>query len=221
MGQHLAPGARGRARTPRLRGKAWLLLTVPLGFTTWAAFLYIGIRARRAQWLVWAGVYAAALAAYVALDTPSHPGSTAKGVAAGLALLTWIGGGIHALAISNDAGRRIGGRTDPVVEAARARIERRAEGRHLLATQPALAREVGVGRPDVAGADDCGLIDVNHAPAATLAKLPGMTGDLARRTVEARTQTGGFSSVEDLGLLLDLQPATVDQMRDMAIFIPG
>jgi DNA uptake protein ComE-like DNA-binding protein len=48
-----------------------------------------------------------------------------------------------------------------------------------------------------------------------------MTGDLARRTVEARTQTGGFSSVEDLGLLLDLQPATVDQMRDMAIFIPG
>ena len=217
MGQHLAPGARGQARTARLRGKAWLLLTVPLGFTTWAAFLYIGIRARRVQWLVWAGVYAATLAVYVALDTPSHPGSTAEGVGAGLALLTWIGGGIHALAISNDAVRRIQGSTDPVVEAARARMERRAEGRHLLATQPALAREVGVGRPDLAGAGDYGLIDVNHASAATLAKLPGMTDDLARRIVEVRTQTGGFSSVEDLGLLLDLQPTTVDQMRDMAI----
>jgi hypothetical protein len=136
-----------------LRGQAWLLLTIPLGFTTWAAFLYIGIRARRAQWLAWAGVYAATLAAYVALDTPSHPGSTAQGVAAGLALLTWIGGGIHALAISNDAVRRIQGRTDPAVE--------------------------------------------------------------------ARMQTGGFSSVEDLGLLLDLPPSTVDQMRDTAIFMPG
>jgi hypothetical protein len=33
-------------------------------------------------------------------------------------------------------------------------------------------------------------------------------------------QAGGFSSVEDLGLLLDLPPGTVDQMRDTAVFVP-
>ena len=48
----------------RFRGKAWLLLAIPLGFTTWAAFLYIGIRARRPQWLAWAAVYAATLGVY-------------------------------------------------------------------------------------------------------------------------------------------------------------
>ncbi len=43
-----------RAQTPGFRAKAWLLLTIPFGFTTWAAFLYIGIRARRPRWLAWA-----------------------------------------------------------------------------------------------------------------------------------------------------------------------
>jgi DNA uptake protein ComE-like DNA-binding protein len=203
----------------RFRGKAWLLLAIPLGFTTWAAFLYIGIRARRAQWLAWAAVYAATLGVYLGLDTPDHPGSTALGIATGMALLTWIGGGIHAVAVSNDAVRRINERADPALDAARSRIERRAEGRRLLADKPALAKELGLGRPDVTGSDDYGLVDVNHAPATALSRLPGVTVDLARRIVEARTQAGCFSSVEDLGLLLDLPPATVDEMRDMAVFI--
>ena len=99
--------------TGRFAGKAWLLLAIPLGFTTWAAFLYIGVRARRPVWLAWAAVYAATRAGYAALDTPVHPSSTAKGVAAALALVTWIGGGIHAILVSNDARRRIQDRTDP------------------------------------------------------------------------------------------------------------
>lgn len=209
------PAARGR---PRLREKAWLLLCLPLGLTTFAAFLYIGIRARRRRWLAWAGVYAATLAGWVVLDTPAHPGSAAQGVGAVLWLATWIGGGVHALVVSNDAVRRIHGDSDPRVEAAEARIERRAEGRRLLASKPALAREVGVGRPDIPGADDYGLVDVNHCPAAALTRLPGITGDLAARIVREREQAGGFSSVEDLGVLLDLPPATVDGLRDTAIF---
>jgi hypothetical protein len=55
-----APGANvlATARGPGLRARAWLLLCLPFGITTWAAFLYICIRARRPRWLVWAGVYA-------------------------------------------------------------------------------------------------------------------------------------------------------------------
>ena len=212
---------RQAARKPRFRDRSWLLLAIPLGFTTWAAFLYIGIRARRGQWLAWAGFYAATLGAYLALDTHARAGSTAIAAGAGLALLTWIGGGIHATAISGDAVRRIQARNDPAMKAAQARIERRADGHRLLAAQPALAREVGVGRPDVPGANDYGLIDVNHVPATVLARLPGMTDDLARRIIEARSQAGGFSSVEDMGLLLDLPPGVVDRLRDAAIFLPG
>lgn len=200
------------------RGKAWLLLTLPVGLTTFAAFLYIGIRGRRGQWLAWAGVYAATLAGWLVVDTPANPSNAAMGIGAVLALGTWIGGGVHAAAISNTAVRRIAGRNDPAVTAARERMERRAEGRRLAASQPALAKELGIGRPDVPGSDDYGLVDVNHASEQALARLPGVTESLAARIVDARTQSGGFSSAEDLGLLLDLPPSAVDQIRDMVIF---
>ena len=208
------------AGTSGFRAKAWLLLTVPLGFTTFAAFLYIGIRARRPRWLAWAAVYAAMLAGFLVLDAPDHPNPTAMGVATVLALGTWIGGGVHALVVSNDAVRRIQGSEDPAIEAAQTRIERRAAGRRLLASKPALAHEVGVGRPDVAGADDYGLVDVNHCPAAALTRLPGISNDLAARIVRQREQAGGFSSAEDLGVLLDLSPSAVDGIRDTAVFLP-
>ncbi len=214
-GTHAARGG------SRFGGKAWLLLCLPVGLTTWAAFLYIGIRARRRRWLAWAAVYAAMLAGWLVLDAPANPGSTAQGVAAVLALITWIGGGVHALVISNDAVRRIHGSEDPRLEAAETRIERRAAGRHLLASKPALAREVGIGRPDIPGADDYGLVDVNHCPATALTRLPGITEELAARIVSERAQAGGFSSVEDLGVLLDLPPSTVDGLRDTAVFLKG
>jgi DNA uptake protein ComE-like DNA-binding protein len=72
----------------------------------------------------------------------------------------------------------------------------------------------------VPGADDYGLVDVNHTSADGLTGLPGVSTDLAQRIATERTQCGGFSSVEDLGMLLDLPPAEVDTMRDIAIFIP-
>jgi DNA uptake protein ComE-like DNA-binding protein len=210
-----------RQRPVRWHGKAWLVLAViPFGFTTWAAFVYIGVRAKRPRWLAWAAAYAALLVAYIVLDSTAQRNSAATGVAAALALLAWIGGGAHAFAISDDAVRRVRGRADRALDAARARIERRAEGRRLLSTQSALAREIGLGRPDVAGAVDYGLVDVNHASSAALATLPGVSDAVARQITEQRAEAGGFSSVEDLGLVLDLPPGIVGQIRDMAVFVP-
>jgi Helix-hairpin-helix motif len=187
-----------------VRAPFQLLLCLPFGVTTWAAFLYIGIRARRPRWLVWAGLYAGMFAGFAALENPAHPSETAKSVALGLLLAAWIGGGTHAIAVSGNAIRRIHRGHDPAMEAAQDRIDRRAEGRHLLASRPALAREIGVGRPDLPGASDYGLVDVNHASAAALARLPGITQQLADRIVGQRAQVGGFTSAEDLGVLLDL-----------------
>jgi DNA uptake protein ComE-like DNA-binding protein len=222
------PGRPQQKKAPRsarawFRGKAWLLLAViPFGLTTWAAFVYIGIRARRPRWLAWAGVYAALLAAYLAIDSTAgkNNNNAAAAVGAFLAVLAWIGGGVHAFAISGDAARRIEARTDTALDAARLRIERRAEGRRLAARRPALAKEVGLGRPDIPGADDYGLVDVNHAAAAALTRMPGVTDEVAGRIADLREQVGGFSSVDDLGLVLDLPANLVDRIRDTAIFLP-
>jgi hypothetical protein len=198
----------------------WLLLVVlGLGFTTWAAFLYIGIRARRHSWLAWAAVYGALLVLSGVMDISMPNNSAATGIGAVALLIPWIGGTAHAAAIRGDAAQRIRPSDGTRLEAARQRIGRRAEGKRLAARDPRLAREVGVGRPDLPGADDFGLVDVNHVSQEALCRLPGITPEVARRIAETRESVGFFKSVEDLGVSLDLSPSLVDDMREYAVFL--
>src|SRR5205809_631686 len=78
--------------------------------------------------------------------------------------------------------------------------------------RPELALELGIGRPDRAGAEAAGLVDVNNAPLSVLLGLPGVDDALATRIVEARAQINGFSSVQDLGSVLDLDAYTVERL---------
>lgn len=199
----------------------WVLL-VALGFglTTWAAFLYIGIRARRRAWLAWAAVYAVLLVVSGVLDSEESPNSAASTVAAIALLIAWVGGTAHAASIRKDVARQVR-QPDSIarLDAARQRIERRAEGRRLAASNPRLAREVGVGRPDVSGADDYGLVDVNHASQDALCRLPGITPEIARKIANTRESVGFFKSAEDLGITLDLPPQLIDEIHEYAVFL--
>ncbi|MGZ8702279.1 MAG: ComEA family DNA-binding protein, partial [Gaiellaceae bacterium] len=85
---------------------------------------------------------------------------------------------------------------------------------------PSRARELGIGRPDVAGAFHGGLIDINNAPADTIDRLPGMNKQLARRIVQVREEINGFSSLEDAGHVLNLKASLVDKIDDRVICLP-
>jgi len=205
-------------RKDRRADSWWVLLAVPLGLTTWAAFLYAGIRTKKRSLLAFAALYAATLAGWLVLDTGTKQGAR-MAFGAVLALVTWIGGLAHALAIRRTVALDLDIADSPAMMQATREIERRAYGRDLLQTDPALARQVGVGRPDIANSDSYGLIDVNHASSATLATLPGMSDELARRVAEFCAAGGSFVSVDDLGLFLDLPAAVVDAMREQAVFV--
>jgi DNA uptake protein ComE-like DNA-binding protein len=195
----------------------WLLLVaLGFGFTTWAAFLRIGIRAQRRSWLAWAAVYGALLVLWIAMAAPTN--STANSIAVVIALIPWIGGTVHAAAIKGNAARRIRPSAGPRLEAARQKIERRTEGKRLAAKDPRLAKEVGVGRPDLPGAEDYGLVDVNHASREALCRLPEITPEIAGRIAETR-ESGLFESVEDLGIRVDLSPSIVDDIREYVVFL--
>ena len=79
---------------------------------------------------------------------------------------------------------------------------------------------MGIARHDRGRADDGGLIDVNHVPMAVLTRLPGVDRALARRIARTRREIRGFSSLEDMGTVLDLPPDLVEDMRERAIFVP-
>ena len=86
-------------------------------------------------------------------------------------------------------------------------------------SDPSLARELGVGRPDLRrGFDDGGLIDVNSAPAAVIAQVCGIEGHQAEVIVEARQARGGtYFNLGELFVDVSLPPHVQQQLVDRAI----
>jgi helix-hairpin-helix protein len=109
---------------------------------------------------------------------------------------------------------------DPRLDGARQRLAQREQALELARKNPELALEAGVGRPDLPGAYDGGLVDVNHAPAEVIACLPTFDKELAGRVVAARGRLGGFASLEDLGTVLDLPGDQVENLRHHVVFLP-
>jgi hypothetical protein len=109
---------------------------------------------------------------------------------------------------------------DPRLDGARERLAQREKALKLAREDPQLALEAGVGRPDLPGAYDGGLVDLNHAPGGVIACLPTFDKQLADRVVAARERVGGFASLEDLGTVLDLPGEQVEDLRHHVVFLP-
>ena len=109
---------------------------------------------------------------------------------------------------------------DPAVRDALAHRTRRAEARRILETDPALARELCIGRPDLPREyDDGGILDVNHVPADALAALPGFTPEVAARVVEAREECGGFTLLTELVVYADVPEELAEELADRLVFL--
>jgi hypothetical protein len=83
-----------------------------------------------------------------------------------------------------------------------------------------MGRALGRGDPGRLSAHAAGLVDINNASVGALLELPGIDDALATRIVEVRSQINGFSSVHDLGTLLDLDGYAVERLRDRVVFLP-
>ena len=195
----------------------WISL-IPIGLGAWAP-IYAGVRARRWSWILLGMLCCAAvIAGFIKNSTGGHPGS--DDIAGLLVIIGWAGAVAASFSIRPAYERQM---SSPLLEASEEARERLSERRRALALareNPALAREMGIGRPDKSGAADAGLVDVNNASVATLETLPGINDQLATRIAEVRAQIGGFSSLEDLGAALDLDGDLVEGLRERAVCLP-
>jgi hypothetical protein len=206
-----------------VRRSWWILLTlVPIGLMGWGALVYAGLRARRPAWTAAGLVYlAAVVAAFVLVSLEPEAEDTWYGDLGGaLILFAWAVPFVHALAIRRAFLDRLEVIETPELEQAEDRLALRAEARRIAREDPHRARELGVGRPDVDGAFDGGLVDLNNAPAEAVATLPGIGKQLARRIVAVREEIDGFSSLEDMGHILSLPASKIDRVRDRAVVLP-
>jgi len=204
--------------------RSWWVLLALFGWLNWTAFLYAGLMSHNRRWLWWSGVYLVLSAASLGLILGRDPGGPADSwdeqLGAWLGLFSWGVSFVHALAVRKEFLERVEVLDDPALGAAEAKLRRRELARRLANENPARARELGIGRPDVAGAFHGGLVDINHAPADTIDRLPGMNKQLARRIVQVREEINGFSSLEDAGHVLNLPAPLVDRMRARVVCLP-
>jgi DNA uptake protein ComE-like DNA-binding protein len=103
---------------------------------------------------------------------------------------------------------------------AKERIRRRERCRRLVISNPNLAEELLIGRPDLSrDYDDGGPVDINHVPQQFLSSLPGIDPDLATKIMDMREFIGGFDSLDDMEVLLGIAPQRLDAARDYVIFV--
>jgi hypothetical protein len=108
---------------------------------------------------------------------------------------------------------------DPAVARALAGRQRREEARKMWTSDPALARELGIGRPDLhRGFDDGGLVDVNSAPAAVIASVCGIDQQQAETIVAARQARGStYFNLGELFVDVSLPPHVQQVLVDRAL----
>lgn len=223
-----------RARTRKaLRQVWWALIPIwSIGFLSFVPFLaYALIQRSKKNWAVVGAYLAATIAIFVSLgvvNPNSGPGAAVGGFIVALAGCAAVHAAVlfrpsRAVAPLGPAmpamplGPRQ--RNQQALAAARDRIERRKEARHLVASDPDLAREMRIGLPDLPREyDDGGLVDVNHVPAAVLAAPLGLSAAEVSDVLAAREKLGRFASADELCAYTSLAPDRVDELRDFMIF---
>jgi hypothetical protein len=117
-------------------------------------YLYLGVHTGRRKWYALSAVAGVAYVVGFALATsgPTNSSTVAPDIGATLLLTVWIGGMVHAAVIW---ALKLDIVSDPGIADEHERERQRSFGRRMLATDSATARRLGIGRPDLPGANDC------------------------------------------------------------------
>jgi hypothetical protein len=199
------------------------VVVLSLGMLTFVPFVHAATRTRRPLMVLTAALYTAAVVALFM--------STKQDYFGGLLFGLLIVGGVHSVLIRpyvwpslrRDAAAENMAAADPAVAAVLASRNRRAEARALAAHDPRMARELGIGRPDLPGRryDDGGLVDLNSAPGPAIAALCGIDLAVAQQVVEARTAGVPLLAVDDVFAVCDIPFPLWDRIRERGVVIAG
>ena len=165
--------------------------------------------------------YLAATILVLILMSIAGPGDTVSAAAGCLAILVMGVAEVYASAAFRPTPQVASSShaSELALTAARARMHRRQQARKLAQDDHVLARELGIGRPDVPhDYDDGGLVDVNHVPGDVLASCLGLAPAESAAVIAARNQLGRFTSPEELSAYAALSPDRVEAVRDWMLF---
>ncbi|WP_129710978.1 ComEA family DNA-binding protein [Haloactinopolyspora alba] len=194
-----------------------MLLPV-LSFTilAWVPAAQAWWRGRSAGWLTTAvGLLLASVGVLYGM------GSDRDGAGWGLLLIGNGIGGVAAAVMARPVVFNKRDDTDPAIRGVLRDRERRTRAREIAESDPSMALELNIGRPDVPGAyADGGLIDLNNASAAGIVRVLGWTTTTAERFVTERDTRRGYASLTEIVALSGFDPRTFDGHADRIVVLP-
>jgi DNA uptake protein ComE-like DNA-binding protein len=226
--QHNAPSSADGPGISPAASIMWALVPfITLGWGTGFCFTYAASRLRSWTLGAFAGAYfVLGVTSFVLVDvSKGHDWQAYAGAFIAAALMAF--GTAHAFVIrphlvdpsSQQARIPLSGDQAQAVARSKIELQRRHDARRLLRTDPELARQLRIGRPDLTREyNDGGLVDVNHASAFALARLPGIDLSLANEIVATRDNVGGFRNLDDLSITLGITPQVLDEAADFLVF---
>ena len=200
------------------------------------AFLIIANGAKKRQWFIYAAVYAALFALWLAF-TEAGEESALYDVGTTIGAFNLIGGTIHLFLVRKEYLRRRviiaeeGYQVDEMelerqrmhrergmadtVEQAQEKLRRRIEERQAATQQEPVQRPQQPATPKPAAPKvPVEPIDINTCSITQLADLPGVTLVMAKKADDIRRERGGFKSVEEFFEAIQLKPHFVMQVQD-------
>lgn len=207
-------------------GSLWYVAVplLTLGLLTFLPFLHAAIRLRR-LW-VWLVTLVFTLVAGAAFYVSGQPEGTTSGAVDAVVVVAVLGSMVLGITVLTRLRREVyrlgeseGPNTevDPAVRHVLKARTKRAQARDLASTDPLMARELRIGRPDLSGDyDDGGLIDIASAPGSVIAQVLELSPEQAAEIVAARDTA---ITVDDLFSLADLPTSAWDRIRDRAVII--
>lgn len=212
------------AEAARVRTWWQWLVVVPFGGGAWVPAV-AGVRARDRRWvLLGAVMFVLAFGGFVMVGV-SKDDHWLEDAGVGVTLLGWLASIGFVAATREQYRLKVAlARRSLVADTVRsAKQAERDAALRLAASDPAEALLQGVGRPDLPDARHGHVVDLNHAPAAVLATLPGLDAGTAARLVATREAVGLFASVDDACFVLDLPVDVVPRLRRLAVALrdPG
>lgn len=221
---------------------AWSVVPLfTLGIFAWVPILRWAVHRRsRTSWISVGVYFAGAVAAVVCAELGNRPDSTMTGIGlfGGFISLTLMGvGAVQAWVVfghgyftplsrprrrSRLAAMPPGDPGTQGLPWAASDSHRRLEARALVIRDPATARDLKIGRPDLAARtyDDGGLVDVNHVPGEVLRTHLNWSGYEAAAVVAHRETAGPFVDARDLSASVPGSAARVKAAADLLVFIP-
>lgn len=221
----------------RLIGQVlWTLLPIiSLTFLAWLPATQAWWRARTSGWLITALLLILSSVGIIAADANSAggavwgilvPASLIGGMVAALLARPVVFGRRGSVERAPVADRRVlvadsEVATDPAVQAVLHNRERRRQARAIAASDPAMALELGIGRPDIAGTyDDGGLVDLNNTTVDGLVAALGWDRPVAEDYVVGRDVRRGYESLDEVGALSGIDPESLEQDAERLIVLP-